>query len=238
MIEIWTARKKLWSPESSGFDSITEMADWLRAFQEQHPESARPMLCPSEGSETIDFIHSKLENKEFLTIPNLSPKTRKRVRFEYHAWLTMMKELLGNVSSDDMLISTLRLTSIEESSVKLFGCEVNSEEVEWCLVWGVNLDNAKENFLPDYATLASPKQTPELIEDNLETASTDFDSSSPARPPMRQQSASRDVSFQGVDSKGKDGPFHSWFISNRVLLTAFATLLFLIGLIHTLIIST
>ena len=234
MTEVWTGRKSQWSSETSGFESVAAMQVWCEKVAHSEPILFGHLLVPVEEGQLVRF-HSQFGDVQWRSISELSSPEKKALRWDYHKWKARVSEDIDSerrpigftIPGSNGLASS---APFKPAHVKLFlGKKKNGDEV-WSLVWGMNLDNEKENFLPSYASRKSTISAGGGGErDSLEDRSSSGDKfRPPIKEPAKEAAApvTLDVS-ELTHQRHRESDFQLWFLRNRkwVAAVAFGTLI-------------
>ena len=148
-----------WNSETSGFESVTAMQAWCNEAAQKEPSLFRHLLVPFEEGQVVRF-KDKLTDVQWKSIGELSSSEKKALRWDYHQWRARVSEYIDSERRPIGFAvpgsnGPTNSAPFEPAHVKLFaGTRENGDEV-WSIVWGMNLDNEKENFLPSYASRGS-----------------------------------------------------------------------------------
>lgn len=240
MKAIWTARKRSWTSESSGFPSLESMVAWREARASSVAEIEERLLLISFDGERIFFSDSR--DRDLHPLDELGPEEKKHLRFSYQEWLKKTQDIYRQ--SEEMGQEDW-MKAVEPDQVKLFA-SIGDGQRDWAMAWGVDLKNAKENFFPKYASIQPAPLPMDGTDDLYEDIQTDFQTTQPDRPTRQPQNS---------EPQGEPGYHDNWvrpnantarivyverevqsfedhFIRHRFVYTGFAVLIFVLGLIH------
>ena len=233
MTDVWTGRKSQWNSETSGFESVTAMQAWCNEAAQNEPSLFRHLLVPFEEGQVVRF-KDKLTDVQWKSIGELSPSEKKALRWDYHQWRARVSEYIDSERRPIGFAvpgsnGPTNSAPFEPAHVKLFaGTRENGDEV-WSIVWGMNLDNEKENFLPSYASRGSATASGiEGGQDSLGDKGSSADRfRTPINEPAREAAAPTEFNASDLtDRRAREGDFQLWFLRNRqwIAAVAFGTL--------------
>jgi hypothetical protein len=236
MTEVWTGRKILWNSAISGFHSLDAMVDWAQGATTEKSGLFRPLFLPREGEAMVAFC-TAYNGVKWSELGELTQAQKKATRYDYHKWLRELKSSSSQVALSQYGLTVKRMNGFEPANVKLFSGIDSSGEERWGLVWGMDLDNEKENFLPSYATR-------ELEEDAADTQpgssvqATGLRFQEPSRvhsDRLDSEKESESTKLGDYSHKAEHDGFKVWFSSHRKVLTVVAFGVLFLGIVHQLI---
>lgn len=227
MTEVWTGRLSQFSSVATGFTTVEEMRSWCEVESAKNPDVFRHLLHPIVHGEVVRF-HCPFGNLVWRDLSQLdSAADKKALRWDYHQWRSLVLAELE--SQDGPKASYL----FDPANIKLFAATNRQGEQSWGLVWGMNIDNAKENFLPPYASRegASKGMSSEF---QSEPTSTGHEVLAEDSFPRRKENEELQPTRMD-DVHGYRVGMKAWFLRNRTFLNivAFGTLI--LGLLKQMI---
>ena len=221
MIDIWTGRKSQWNPKMSGFHSVDAMRSWCESVAKKNPDLFVRLFVPFEEGDMVRF-KSPLGDVDWVNISDLPTEKKKALRWDYHQWRSLIIDEIGSERRPIGFMSSqsggpINSTPFDLAQVKLFaGTKTNGEET-WGLVWGMKLDNEKENFLPPYASRESRRVVNSRV-DQQDMAIVDAEPSR-FQTPTPEPTTKTAIDDVRTSELGKNweggGKLEVWFIRNR-----------------------
>lgn len=233
MTEVWTGRKSQWRPDISGFDSLDNMRSWCAAAVKGDPDLFEPLFMPSEQGHLVRF-NCLSADIEWKSIDELPMSEKKALRWDYHQWrarvtdnIKLERRPIGFVVSESP--GPANSTLFDPAHVKLFSGRKEDGDQVWGMVWGMNLDNEKENFLPPYAS-RELSQAPGVEDDRKTIDDTDLSEAKFQSPKQEfvEETKRNEPGVSELDHNlQRNNDFKVWFLRNRSWISAvsFGTLI-------------